>query len=300
VRWRGRQRSQNVEDRRGRRAPRGGLGGGPRRGRPMALSGGGLLLVLVVGYMLGADPADLLRIVGGEGPVAVDSGNRQPGRPAGRAGGLDDEAAEFVSVVLADTEQTWERLFREDGRRYQPPQLVLFTDAVQSACGRNSAAVGPFYCPADRKVYIDLAFYRDLRDRFGAPGDFAQAYVIAHEVGHHVQGLLGVSGRVQQLRQRASRAEGNALSVRLELQADCLAGVWGYHADAERQLLEQGDVEEGLNAAAAIGDDRIQRRTTGQVNPESWTHGSSEDRVRWFRKGLTTGDVEACDTFSAS
>lgn len=300
MRWRGRQRSQNVEDRRGRRAPRGGLGGGPRRGRPMALSGGGLLLVLVVGYMLGADPADLLRIVGGEGPVAVDSGNRQPGRPAGRAGGLDDEAAEFVSVVLADTEQTWERLFREDGRRYQPPQLVLFTDAVQSACGRNSAAVGPFYCPADRKVYIDLAFYRDLRDRFGAPGDFAQAYVIAHEVGHHVQGLLGVSGRVQQLRQRASRAEGNALSVRLELQADCLAGVWGYHADAERQLLEQGDVEEGLNAAAAIGDDRIQRRTTGQVNPESWTHGSSEDRVRWFRKGLTTGDVEACDTFSAS
>ncbi len=270
----------------------------------MALSGGGLLLVLVVGYMLGASPADLLRIVGGEGPIAVDSRDRVPrGRvpvdvPARKTGGVGDEAAEFVSVVLADTEQTWERLFREDGRRYQPPQLVLFTDAVQSACGRNSAAVGPFYCPADRKVYIDLAFYRDLRDRFGAPGDFAQAYVIAHEVGHHVQGLLGVSGRVQQLRQRASRAEGNALSVRLELQADCLAGVWGYHADAERQLLEQGDVEEGLNAAAAIGDDRIQRRTTGQVNPESWTHGSSEDRVRWFRKGLTTGDVEACDTFS--
>jgi hypothetical protein len=271
----------------------------------MALGGGGVLVVLLVGWFLGADPATLLQILGEGAPVSVDRSERFPGQgypddpdtgtpPRGGAG---DEASEFVAVVLADTEDTWERLFAASGSRYQPPRLVLFTDAVDSACGFNSAAVGPFYCPGDQKVYIDLGFYRDLRDRFGAPGDFAQAYVIAHEVGHHVQHLLGISSRVHETRQRAGQREANALSVKLELQADCLAGVWGYHADAERQLLEHGDVEEGLNAAAAIGDDRLQQQAGGRVHPESWTHGSSAERVRWFRTGLTSGDVAACDTF---
>ena len=202
-----------------------------------------------------------------------------------------------MSVVLADTEETWQRLFAQMDRRYQLPNLVLFDDAVQSACGLNSAAVGPFYCPGDNKVYIDLAFFRDLDRRFDAPGDFARAYVVAHEVGHHVQNLLGVSGQVHRLRSSLSASESNAMSVRLELQADCFAGVWGHHAAQQRQLLEAGDVEEGLTAAAAIGDDRLQRQARGHVNPESWTHGSSEQRVRWFRRGLEHGRVELCDTF---
>jgi hypothetical protein len=200
-----------------------------------------------------------------------------------------------VSKVLADTEDTWEAIFqRGTGRRYPPPTLVVFNDAVDSACGMNSAAVGPFYCPADQKVYIDLAFFRDLEQRFGAPGDFARAYVIAHEVGHHVQNVLGV---FDQVRQRSTAQTANDLSVRQELQADCFAGVWGHYA-AQKQMLEPGDVEEGLNAAAAIGDDRIQRRTQGRVAPESWTHGSSEQRVEWFRRGLDSGRPDACDTFA--
>jgi len=250
----------------------------------------------VVTYALGGDPIQVLDMaVGGGGggysaDVEYDTVPRRGSAPT-------DEGADFVSVVLADTEDTWTEIFRASGKRYQPPRLVLFTDAVRSACGFNSAAVGPFYCPGDQKVYIDLGFYRELRNKFGAPGDFAQAYVIAHEVGHHVQNLLGISARVREAQGAGGVRQANALSVKLELQADCFAGVWGYHADAERQLLEQGDIEEGLNAAAAIGDDRLQKMARGQVNPESWTHGSSKQRVYWFRRGLETGDPGACGTF---
>jgi predicted metalloprotease len=207
--------------------------------------------------------------------------------------------AEFVSVVLADTEDTWDALFREMGRTYQQPTLVLFSGAVDSACGMASAAVGPFYCPMDQKVYIDLSFYSDLKNRFGAPGDFAQAYVIAHEVGHHVQNLLGIAEKVNSLRSRTSESESNRLSVMMELQADCLAGVWAHHADRARQILETGDIEEALNAASMIGDDRMQRRSGGYVSPDSFTHGSSSQRVRWFRRGLESGSLGQCNTFQA-
>jgi hypothetical protein len=202
-------------------------------------------------------------------------------------------------VVLADTEDTWHAQFRQMGKAYQEPTLVLFSGAVESACGFAQAAVGPFYCPADQKVYIDLSFYQDLKSRHGAPGDFAQAYVIAHEIGHHVQNLLGISEKVHSARRQISQAEGNRLSVMLELQADCFAGVWAHHADRARHILEPGDVEEALNAASAIGDDRLQRESRGYVTPDSFTHGSSKQRVRWFRQGLESGDVMACNTFRA-
>jgi hypothetical protein len=249
-----------------------------------------VVLVLVALYF-GVDPSVVL-----QGPAlsqAPSSAPEQP-RPA-----EEDELAEFVSVVLADTEDTWHALFRESSRTYQEPQLVLFSDAVRSACGFANAAVGPFYCPADQKVYIDLGFYRDLRDRFRAPGDFAQAYVVAHEIGHHVQNLLGISQKMQRARQRVSEGEGNALSVRLELQADCLAGIWAHHADRSRQVLERGDLEEALGAASAIGDDRLQRQSRGYVAPDSFTHGTSAQREHWFRKGFESGRISACDTFSA-
>jgi predicted metalloprotease len=259
---------------------------------------GGLLAVVVVGWLLGADPLTLLQIVGTGIETTQLPGDVAHPAPGGTAaGGAPDELADFVSVVLADTEDTWDALFAERGSRYQAPRLVLFTDLVRSACGMGQSATGPFYCPADGKVYIDLGFYRELRDRFQAPGDFAQAYVIAHEVGHHVQSLLGTSARLERLRASRPEADANALSVRLELQADCYAGLWAHHADRARQILEQGDVEEGLAAAAAIGDDRIQRETRGRVVPESFTHGSSRQRVEWFRRGLESGTLEACDTF---
>ena len=284
MRWRQGRRSANVEDRRGRAVG----------GRPVALGGGGLLLVVVATLLLGGNPLEVLDMLGGAGGTSV-----RLDEPAPQGGARPtDEMADFVSVVLGDTEDTWKQIFADAGRSYQPPVLVLFTDAVSSACGLNSAAVGPFYCPLDGKVYIDLGFYRDLQQRFGAPGDFAQAYVIAHEVGHHVQNLLGISERFHSMRQRLGEREANALSVRMELQADCFAGVWGHHAHVERQLLEEGDVEEGLNAAAAIGDDRIQKETSGRVSPESWTHGSSEQRVQWFKRGLESGDFQVCDTMS--
>jgi predicted metalloprotease len=215
----------------------------------------------------------------------------------GQTGGQSDELGQFASVVLLDTEQTWGRVFAQDGSRYREPVMVLFSGAVRSACGFNSAATGPFYCPADGKLYLDLTFFDQLDRRFGAPGDFAQAYVIAHEVGHHVQNLTGISDQVERARRTSSRARANELSVRMELQADCLAGVWAHHAHRERQLLEPGDVEEGLRAAAAIGDDSIQRNTTGRIQPESWTHGSSEQRVTWLRRGIESGDPDACNTF---
>ena len=205
--------------------------------------------------------------------------------------------ADFVSVVLADTEDTWNEIFSNSGKNYQEPVLVMFTGSVQSACGMASAAIGPFYCPADSKVYIDLSFFGDLKRHHGAPGDFAQAYVIAHEVGHHVQNLLGTSSKVRSAQRGLGKAKANELSVRLELQADCFAGLWGNHADRSRQVLEQGDIEEALNAATAIGDDRLQRQAQGYVVPESFTHGTSEQRVRWFRKGIESGDINTCDTF---
>ncbi|HVP27880.1 MAG TPA: neutral zinc metallopeptidase [Myxococcota bacterium] len=288
MRWRDLRRSENVEDLRGRT---GGLGRGGVR-----VGGVGLLVMLLVAWFLGANPLQLLALLaGGGGSGTPSDAGYEPPSPA--PGGPPDEGADFVSAILADTEDTWSAIFQANGRSYEVPRLVLFTDVVRSACGTAQSAMGPFYCPLDRKVYIDLGFYRDLRERFGAPGDFAQAYVIAHEIGHHVQNLLGIADRVQAQREQAPRDRANALSVSLELQADCLAGVWANHAQRSRQLLEEGDVEEGLRAAAAIGDDRIQRQTQGYVVPEAFTHGSSEQRVRWFRRGIESGDVDACDTF---
>jgi predicted metalloprotease len=281
MRWEGGRRSSNVEDRRGMRVA------GPAAGGGIGL----IIIVFIIALITGQNPLQLLQLVSGlqqSGPV------EQPEVPTGAPSG--DPQAEFISVVLADTEDTWGKIFAESNERYQPPVLVLFENAVQSACGTASSAVGPFYCPADQKVYLDLSFFRELDQRFGAPGDFAQAYVVAHEIGHHIQTLLGVSQRVDQLRQRASEAQGNALSVRQELQADCFAGVWGNHAN-RRQLLDPNDVEEGLTAAAAIGDDRLQKAGQGYVAPESFTHGSSEQRVEWLRRGLTSGRINDCDTF---
>jgi predicted metalloprotease len=279
MRWEGGRQSENIEDRRGMR-----LGG------PVGLGGGGigfLVIVLIVSWLTGTNPLTLLQMAQSDAPVSGPA----PGPPAG------DKESEFVSVVLADLEDTWGRLLPAVGRQYEPPVLVLFNDVVQSACGSASAATGPFYCPGDRKVYLDLSFFRELDQRFGAPGDFAQAYVVAHEVGHHVQNLLGVNAQVSRAQRQVGEEQANALSVRLELQADCYAGVWGHHAERE-QMLEDGDVDEGLRAAAAIGDDRLQRQSSGRVVPESFTHGSSAQRAEWLRRGLSSGRVEACDTFS--
>ncbi len=288
--WRGRRQSRNIED---RRAAGGGGGFRGRRGAGLGL--GTIVIVLAVSYFLGADPATLLRLVEqGTPPAPAREDAQAPAAGAGPA----DELGQMVAVVLADTEDVWADLFRASGRAYEPATLVLFSDGVSSACGYNSAAVGPFYCPADRNVYIDLGFFDELDRRFGAPGDFAQAYVIAHEVGHHVQNLLGISADAHRLRSRAGRERANDISVRQELQADCFAGVWAHHAQARWQILEAGDVEEGLGAASAIGDDRLQREAGRRVQPESWTHGSSEMRVRWFRRGLDSGQPGACDTFS--
>ena len=281
MRWSDLRRSDNVEDRRGMSV--GGAG--------LKLGGGGLLLILVLSVLTGTNPLDLLSSLEDASPPAVSSGpERKP--PA------DDPQADFIRAVLGDIEDTWGKLFDQGGGTYEAPRLVLFNGAVDSACGQASSAVGPFYCPPDRKVYLDLQFFRELSDRFGAPGDFARAYVVAHEVGHHVQNLLGTSDRVQRQRSRMDQAAANALSVRLELQADCYAGVWGYYA-ARRNILEPGDVESALAAASAIGDDRLQKQAQGYVVPESFTHGSSAQRVRWFRAGLESGDVRRCDTFSA-
>jgi predicted metalloprotease len=256
-------------------------------GLPIGGGIGGLVLLLLFSALTGQNPIDMMNAGGSDQDQTVGtSGVRE-----------DDPQSQFVSVVLADTEETWRQIFHERGEPYAPPILVLFTNATQSACGMGSAAMGPFYCPADRKVYLDLAFFEDLDSRFGAPGDFAQAYVIAHEVGHHIQTVTGLSERLAQMRGRAAQVQANALSVRQELQADCFAGVWGHYA-ARRDLLEPGDAEEGLRAAAAIGDDRLQRQSQGRVVPESFTHGSSEQRMEWLRRGMESGRVEACDTFS--
>ena len=295
MRWQGGRESENVEDRRGGFG--GGLPGGGLRIGPGGLGVGGVLVLVVVSLVLGVDPTVLLN--GGE--PTTDYAREDDSRSSAPRSSADDELSRFVSVVLADTEDTWQGLFQQMGRQYQNPTLVLFSGAVNSGCGNAQAAMGPFYCPLDRKVYIDLAFYRELRDRFRAPGDFAQAYVIAHEVGHHVQNLLGIADRVQAAQQRAGGpAEANALSVRLELQADCFAGLWANHANRDRRILEPGDVEEALTAASAIGDDRLQRQARGTVSPESFTHGSSDQRARWFRTGFEHGDLRQCDTLAAN
>ena len=280
MRWKGRRQSRNVEDRRGLRVARRAGGGGI-----------GVVLLALVAMYFGVDPS-----------VILNQGGSMLGEPSGQTESYqpspeEDRLAQFVSVVLADTEDTWNGLFREMNASYQEPKLVLFSGSVQSACGFAQAAMGPFYCPGDDKVYIDLSFYRNLRQRHGAPGDFAQAYVIAHEIGHHVQNLLGISEEVHRARSRASEKEANRLSVMQELQADCLAGVWAFHADRARNILEQGDIEEALNAASSIGDDRLQKQSRGYVTPDSFTHGSSAQRVRWFRRGLETGNVSRCNTF---
>lgn len=287
MRWRGRRESTRVEDRRGlsgRQIAGGGLGCG------------GVVIILLF-LLLGGDPQQLSEVLE-QASRSADVAQAPAGSPGSSPEAApDDELGRFASVVLADTEDTWRDLFSRMGRSYRLPTLVLFTDSVSSACGFNTAAVGPFYCPADEKIYLDLGFFDTLERRLGAPGDFAQAYVIAHEVGHHVQNVLGISADVERQRRRSSQRQANQLSVRLELQADCLAGVWAHHAHRQRNLLEPGDVEEGLRAAGSIGDDVMQRRAGGTIRPETWTHGSSSERQRWLRRGLETGDPSACDTF---
>ncbi|MCL7487236.1 MAG: neutral zinc metallopeptidase [Desulfobulbaceae bacterium] len=283
MRWENGRKSSNIEDRRGRRISTGIKGGGI-----------GILLLALVGMYFGIDPSIILNLGGQIGmDQTTATTDYQPSAE-------ENELAEFVAVVLADTEDTWKAQFREKGGSYVEPKLVLFSGAVQSACGFAQAAMGPFYCPGDQKVYIDLSFYQDLKDKMNAPGDFAQAYVIAHEVGHHVQHLLGISDQVHAARGRLAEKEYNQLSVRLELQADCLAGVWANHADRVRQIVEPGDIDEALNAASQIGDDRLQKQGRGYVTPDSFTHGSSAQRARWFKQGYAAGQFDACDTFAAA
>ena len=286
--------SENVEDRRDEDGGNGG-GGGLRFGGG-GIGIGSVVIALVASYFLGINPMTVLSILSGGGGGAPVVQQQQ--RPA-HAPPRDDGQARFVSMVLADTEDVWRAQFANAGKQYVEPKLVLFRGMTPTACGTGQAAMGPFYCPGDQKVYIDLAFYDDMKTRFHAPGEFAQAYVIAHEVGHHVQNLLGISAKVDNARRRASEREGNALSVRLELQADCFAGVWGFHADKARHILENGDIEKALNAAIQIGDDALQKGAGRAVMPESFTHGSSEQRVRWFRRGIESGSLQQCDTFGA-
>ncbi len=299
MKWENQRQSDNVEDRRdgGGDAPGlGGGGGGPRiGGRGVGL--GTVAIALVAGWIFGINPLTVLGLLGGGGGNALQSPPAQTA-PAHKPP-VQDKMAMFVSTVLADTEDVWREQFKAQGGQYRDPKLVLFRGSTPTACGRGQAAMGPFYCPGDQKVYIDLAFYQTLRDQLGSPGDFAQAYVIAHEVGHHVQNLLGVTEKVDAPRGRISDARQNALSVRLELQADCLAGVWAHHAQRMRQVLDQGDVEEALNAAAHIGDDALQQQAGGAVRPESFTHGSSAQRVRWFKRGINSGRMGDCNTFEA-
>ncbi|HEY0836407.1 MAG TPA: neutral zinc metallopeptidase [Azospirillum sp.] len=288
MRWEGNRESGNVED---VRRSGGGGGGFGLGGRSIGI--GTIVIALVGGAIFGINPLTILSILSGGGPAPQVQQAPAQRPPA------DDQMARFVSVVLADTEDVWKQLFSQGGATYTEPKLVLFRGAVATACGSGQSAMGPFYCPADQKVYIDLSFYETLKSRMGAPGDFAQAYVIAHEVGHHVQEQLGITRKVEGMRSRVSRADANALSVRMELQADCFAGVWGHHAQNARQILEQGDVEEAMNAAARIGDDALQQSAGRAVVPDSFTHGTSEQRQRWFATGLKTGSVKACDTFAS-
>ncbi len=296
MKWEGNRESENVEDRRDGGGDSSGGGGGLLGallgGR--GLSVGTIVIALAGGWLFGISPLTILSMLSGDGAPTAQVQHVPVHRPP-----ADDHMAKFVSTILADTEDVWKDVFAKGGATYKEPKLVLFRGATPTACGQGQAAMGPFYCPGDQKVYIDLGFYETLKTRLGAPGDFAQAYVIAHEVGHHVQNLLGISAKMEQMRSRVSATEANALSVRLELQADCLAGVWAHHAQDARQLLEQGDVEEAMNAAAKIGDDALQRGSGRAVVPESFTHGSSAQRQQWFGNGMKNGSVKACDTFSS-
>jgi len=298
MRWEGGRESEYVEDRRW------GGGGG---GLPFRIGGLSAIIILIGGLLLGVDPETLFSLLNGDQPQ--EQTQHQPGygqgygssRPpqAERQATQEDPQKQFVSVVLADTEDVWQQVFQSSGRTYEEPKLVLFTDRIDSACGMASTASGPFYCPRDHKVYLDLAFFEEMKNRFHAPGEFAEAYVIAHEVGHHVQNSLGILRQANSQRAQSDERRSNAISVRLELQADCLAGVWAYHADRTKHIIEQGDIEAAMNAAAAIGDDRLQRQARGVVVPDSFTHGSSAQRVRWFKRGLEAGSTRKCDTFAA-
>lgn len=283
MRWENGRRSDNIEDRRSMRV----------NGRGLAGGGIGAIILALVAMYFGVDPSVVLNQTGSLAPPQ-ETHQPAPSSPE------EDKLKDFVSVVLADTEDVWGTLFKESGKSYQPPTLVLYSGAVQSACGFAEAAMGPFYCPGDHKLYLDMRFFNDLAKRHDAPGDFAQAYVVAHEVGHHVQTLLGISDKVNAARHRASEAAGNAMQVRMELQADCFAGVWAYHANQARHVLEPGDTEEALAAAAGVGDDRLQQQARGYVVPESFTHGSSAQRMRWFNRGMQGGDPGQCDTFQAA
>ena len=289
MKWEGNRESSNVEDRRGEE----GGGGGLLGGRSIGI--GSIVLALLGGWVFGVNPLTILNLLSGGAPTAQVQQQQGPAqRPP-----ADDRMAKFVGTVLADTEDVWKDIFTKGGGTYKEPKLVIFRGATPTACGQGQSAMGPFYCPGDQKVYIDLGFYETLVKRLGAPGEFAQAYVIAHEVGHHVQNLLGISGKMDQMRSRVSKVEYNALSVKLELQADCFAGVWAYGANNARQVLQGGDIESAMNAAAKIGDDALQRSAGGAVIPESFTHGTSAQRQNWFNTGLKTGSVKACDTFGA-
>jgi predicted metalloprotease len=287
MKWEGNRESDNVEDAR----DSGGGGGGFSFGGGRGIGLGTVAIAVVAGWIFGINPLTVLGLLSGGGPAPQEQQAPAHRPPA------DDKMAKFVSVVLADTEDVWRPQFKQRGGTYQEPKLVLFRGSVPTACGQGQSAMGPFYCPGDQKVYIDLGFYETMRTRLGAPGDFAQAYVIAHEVGHHVQNLMGITGKIDGMRGRVSEAQQNALSVRLELQADCFAGIWAHDAQSARQILEQGDLEEALNAASQIGDDTLQRKSRGTVQPETFTHGTSAQRVTWFKKGLQTGSVEQCNTF---
>ncbi len=306
MRWLGGRESANLEDQRG-------SGGGGGGGFPIRVGGGlGAIVIVVVGLFFGIDPGTLMAVLEGSGSLPEQAQTQPQTQPrtrpaedarygAPRAGDAgDDQMRRFVSVVLADTEDVWRQIFREMGRTYQDPKLVLYSNSVRSHCGNASAASGPFYCPNDQKAYFDLSFFDDMKTRFKVSGDFAQAYVIAHEIGHHVQNELGILGQAHAERARSDERRSNAISVRIELQADCFAGVWAHHADRARQILEQGDVEAALNAASSVGDDRLQRQTRGTVVPDAFTHGSSAQRVAWFKRGLERGKMKECDTFAAS
>ncbi len=308
MRWRGRRQSKNIEDQRGS-SSRGGFsfprrGGGFRfpRGRGLrvggkrgGLGGVGLIAVVVIMWFLGVDPAVILQSLTGNGGGQFTSPqtNRQPAK-------LGDDPGKFVAVVLADTEDAWRLQFKQLSKTYKEPKLVLFSNVVRSACGTAQSATGPFYCPGDQKIYIDLSFFQEMKSKLGAPGDFAQAYVVAHEVGHHVQTLLGISNQVRRAKSNASRVQANAIQVRMELQADCMAGIWANNTERAKQILEAGDIDEALNAASAIGDDRLQQRSGGRVTPDSFTHGTSAQRSGWFKRGFKSGQLNSCDTFKAA
>jgi predicted metalloprotease len=289
MKWEGQRQSENVEDQRGAG------GGGFRLGGGRGIGLGSIVIALIAGWIFGINPLTLLGVLGGGGAIEAPSAQQAPAqRPP-----ANDAMAAFVSTVLADTEDVWGAVMKTGGVAYREPKLVLFRGAVGTACGTGQSAMGPFYCPGDQKVYIDLGFFDTLRSRMGAPGDFAQAYVISHEVGHHVQNLLGITGKVDAMRGRVPEAQMNALSVRVELQADCFAGVWTHHSQRGKGWLERGDVDEAMNAAAQIGDDMLQRKSQGTVVPESFTHGTSQQRQTWFRRGLESGSMAQCNTFDA-